>query len=322
MATGPKVPSQLFVTTGTSSGPAHYTESMKETKERLISIQHFCSDIVEPGYVRVANRIRPKVDATVFSPEVNVLCGLNLRITRLAIACRLVSAKGLEVEALILLRSGAEALVNLAYIFHSGPRREGEKSTRDLCLQFIAYAEVAYKKLIESKPERVREVFKRRKNMSDQEYDALHETHLELARRATDDHGCRSERWHPMNLKDMAQKVLDDPPPFIDQEFCQPILSSFVSANGAVHVDALSMRTHYADHGEGLLELVFDKEVIWGDVLSTLAFSSWKAVADFLNEREWLNQMLDEELSRVLKERFDSAVPVKRTVLLPPWLEE
>lgn len=299
---------------------------MSET--RLVPIGHAYSSIIEPGWAEMVRKFRPMVKATAMATEVNVLLGLALRITRLAIASDLLARKGLDEEGHIPQRSATEAFVNLGYIFYCGPRRkpktgsQPEKNTRDLCLQFCAYADVAYLKLVNRDSDRARATFKRRKGLTDTEYDALHAEHVRLADEAINIHGCTPERWHTMNIQDMAQKLLKDPPPFMDLDFCKLLLSNFVSSNSAVHADALSIRTQYKDHGTDLLELVFKPEIVRGDAVASLAISSWKAIGWYLNESKWVDDMVNNQLRKVLRERFDAATPKSTTILLPDWLSE
>jgi hypothetical protein len=299
---------------------------MSET--RRVPIRHAYSSIIEPGWAEMVRKFRPMVRATSQCIEVNVICGLALRITRLAIASDLLGRKGLDEEGHIPQRSASEAYVNLGYIFHSGPRRkpktgsQPEKDTRGLCLQFCAYADIAYLKLVSKDPDRVRETFKKRQGLSDSEYDALHAEHLRLADEAINIHGCTKERWHTMNIQDMAQKLLDDPPPFMDHEFCKLLLSNFVSSNSAVHADALSIRTQYKDHGSDLLELVLKPDVVRGDAVASLAVSSWKAIGWYLNESTWVDKMVNDQLRNVLRERFDAAADNPTSIVIPNWLSE
>lgn len=285
---------------------------MSETRE--ISTHRALSAIIEPGWKEMERKFRPMAQATAMAVEINVLFGLALRITRLAIACDLLAEKGLDEEGHILQRSATEAYINLGYIFYAGPRLTGkkpnsrpEKDTRGLCLQFCAYADIAYLKLVEAEPDRARSTFKRRMGLTDTEYDALHKEHVRLAEEAARIHGCLDKRWHPMALPDMAKKLLNDPPPFADQTFTQLLPSNFVSPNSATHADALSIRSQYRDHGTDLVELVFKPDVNRGDEVASLAISGWRAIGWYLNEMEWVADMVKRQLHRELEQRFDAA---------------
>ncbi len=296
-----------------------------ETEERIISIRHAFSQIVEPGYQRMVTKFRPLVKDLSLSTEVNVLCALALRITRLAISGRLLAEKGLDEEGQLPQRSATEAYVNLCYIFHTGPRlikaAGPEKDTRGLCLQFCAYADLAYWKSIKNDLDRVRDVFRRRKGLSDPELDAMNLEQERLATEAVTIHGCTQSRWHATNLVDMARQVIKDPPPFADPEFDEMLLKSFVTSNSAVHADSLSIRSQYRDHGSDLMALIFKEETIRGDAVARLGINSWKAIGWYLNELDWVEKMITEQLGKVLKQRFDeAATPIPRTILVPDWL--
>lgn len=120
----------------------------------------------------------------------------------------------------------------------------------------------------------------------------------------------------------MAQKVLDDPPPFMDPVFGKLFLSNFVSPNSAVHSDALSIRSQYKDHGTDLMKLVFKQDVIRGDAVASIAVSSWKAIGWYLKESKWVDGMVSEQLGKVLRERFDSAPAKPKLIILPDWLND
>lgn len=299
---------------------------MSETRQ--VPIRHAFSSIIEPGWAEMVHKFRPIVSATAMAVEINVLCGLALRITRLAIASDLLARKGLDEEGHILQRSATEAYVNLGYIFHCGPRRrpkkgsQREKDTHGLCLQFCAYANIAYLKLISKDPDRVRETFKRRRGLSDSEYDALHAEHLRLAEEAQRTYGCVKDRWHSMNIQDMAQKLLDDPPPFMNLDLGKMLLSSFVSSNSAVHADALSIRSQYMDHGTDLMELVLKPDVVGGDVVASLAVDGWRAIGWYLKEEDWVNEMVNAQLSHMLKERYAAAGQPPMHVDIPTFRSE
>lgn len=296
---------------------------------RNVPIRHTYSSIIEPGWGEMVRHFRPVVRETAMATEVNVLFGLSLRITRLAIAAKLLAEKGLDEECHMPQRSAVEAFVNLCYTFYTGPNRRDksgraiEKDTRGLCLQFCAYADVAYLKLVRHNPDRVKATFQKRQGLSDIEYDALHAEHERLANEAVNVHGCRSERWHAMNIQDMAAMVLKDSPPFLDEELCAMLLTNFVSSNSAVHSDSLSIRSQYKDHGTDLLELVFKPDTVRGDVIASLAVSSWKSIGWYLNESEWVNRTINDLLRKELRMRFDAAKPAApRTILLPEWLQD
>ncbi len=294
---------------------------------RNISIQHSMSAIVEPGWTEMVRKFRPVVQATAMATEINVLFALALRLTRLAIASDLLARKGLDEEGHIPQRSAVEVYVNLCYIFYSGPRRQDsrgrpkEKTTRDLCLQFCAYADIAYYKLVKADTDRVRSIFKKRQGVTDLEFDAMLLEWARLDNVARTIHGCPDSRWHTMNIQDMSKKVLAAPPPFMDHQFCEMLLSNFVNPNSAVHADSLSLRSQYKDHGTDLLELVYKPDAVRGDAVASLAISSWKAAGWYLSEAAWVEQMIGNKLREVLRERWDQAPEqTTRTILLPDWL--
>ena len=114
----------------------------------------------------------------------------------------------------------------------------------------------------------------------------------------------------------MAARVLNDLPCFADEAFCGMLLNSFVSPNSAIHGDALSMRSQYADLRNGPLELTLRPRSPRADAVAYLAIGSWKALGEFFNESDWVKQLIGERLRQVLRPRFDAAQRKKNKIVL------
>lgn len=286
-------------------------DSLTMSERIHINLQHAISSVIEPGWSRMEQKFRPLVQTSPNHIEIQVLCALALRITRLAIAGDLLARKGLDEEGHALQRPALEAIINLSYIFYSGPRvtaksGKSEKDTLGLCEQFCAYANVAYVRVIRRDPNRIREVFQKHRGLSDAECDQLIAENIRLAIEASATHGCAERRWHKSDLRSMVNVVLSDPPPFIDSEILRTIVFDLDSSNSSVHADALSMRTQYSDHGTDLLKLVYKEQAMRGDIVAALALSSWRAIGWYFGELDWVVKMINRELGNEFRKRLNA----------------
>lgn len=285
--------------------------------------QHAICSIMEPGWSRMEQKFRPLVRPSSELVEVQVLCGIALRLTRMAIAGDLLARKGLDEEGHVLQRPAFESIINLSFIFYSGPRaaakpgKPPQKSTIELCKQFCAYADVAYWRLAKRNPARIRETFKNRRGLSDSDCDELLAENLRLSQEASIIHECGKSRWHKMDLRSMVEVVLNDPPPFVDSKLLKSTFDDLDSSNSAVHADALSLRTQYNDHGTDLLKLVYKNDAIRGEIVAALTLSAWRAIGWYFNDLEWVNMMINEELYREFRLRHDAeAKKLTRFILI------
>ena len=107
-----------------------------------------------------------------------------------------------------------------------------------------------------------------------------------------------------MNLQDMAKKVRDNAPSFVDENIVEIAFSSFVSVNSATHGDALSLRSQYKELGNDPLELIFKEECIFSDVVAMEALWAWKIIGIYYNKLDFIEKCFDQNLREVLKKRL------------------
>jgi len=182
-----------------------------------------------------------------------------------------------------------------------GPNTGG-KTKSDLARQFFAYGDVAYEKMLNLRTDKARDTFKRRQGMSDTEFDAFLGEKRQLAQDAKNLHGCKPDRWHPMNLTDMALKVRDNAPPFVDDPIKDWVFSSFVSANSATHSSALSLGSQYKALGNAPLELKYETNMANAVMVAKEAVWGWKTLADYYGQLKVVNECLDRHFQAKLKE--------------------
>ena len=236
------------------------------------------------------------------------MTSIILRLVRLAQASMVLCQAGLKEESQLPLRSASESIINLLYIMYVGPATEG-KSSSDLARRFLAYGDVAYYKMLKRKTDRAREVFKKRQGMTDAQVDDLLREKQRLSDEAIKVHDCGSSRWHKMNLLDMAIKVRDNAPAFVDRSITEIAFSSFESANSATHADALSLRSQYNDLGNAPLELAFNVDDTFASVVGNQAIWAWKTIADYYNQADVVDKWLNQHVHAIVKQRFAVSPP-------------
>ena len=271
---------------------------------RMVNFSFFYPETLLACHEDLRKHFEPMITATQELPEVHVLTSLTLRLVRLAKASMVMCQEGLKEESQPQLRSASEAIVNLLYIMYVGPAT-GDKSSSDLARQFLAYGDVAYYKLVRRKTDRAREVFKKRQGMTDAQFDDFMRDKQRLSDEATKIYNCGSSRWHKMNLLDMAIKVRDNAPGFVDKNIADIAFSSFESANSATHADALSLRSQYNDLGNAPLELVFDADDTFAGVVSNQAIWAWKTIADYYNQADVVDKWINQYGQAIVKQRYE-----------------
>ncbi len=281
-----------------------------EDKAYDVEVSFLYPDLVQGMHEDVRRHFEPMVRATDALPEVHLLASLCLRQVRLCRATRAVAMEGLMEESQMPLRSATESLVNLLYIMEVGPAL-GDKDTRSLATQFMSYGHVAYYKLLSRRPNQARSTFRRRKAMSDEEYDRFLDEKKRLRDEAIAVHGCTSRRWHQSPLDQMAERVRDNAPDYVDQGFADMLLSSFVSTNSATHSDALSLRSSYAGLGNEPLELTFVADGSYPTAAAMMALWSWRAMARYFGQEKWLEDAVNETMRGRLLAKLEAAEEVE-----------
>jgi len=208
----------------------------------------------------------PHIRATQELPEVRVFASVCLRLVRLAKARVVLAKEGLNEESQLPLRSATEAIANLLYIMYAGPAT-GDKSQRDLALQFLAYGDVEYFKMLKRRPIHAKNAFSIRLGLSDSQFDTFMQEKKQLSDDAVTIHGCTKRNWHNLDLASLAIKVKDNIPCFVHKDIADFAFSSFVSSNNAVHASALSLRKQYAACENAPLELVYDEDNTVADII-------------------------------------------------------
>jgi len=276
--------------------------------ERLVEIDYVFADVVPLCHEELRKHFEPLILATQALPEVHVLASLTLRIVRLARATSLLCKDGLTEESRMPMRSATESIINLLYIMYVGPKAEGI-SYSDLARRFNAYGDIEYWKMLDARPKRARDAFKKHKGMSDAEFDTFLAEKKRLSEEAKSLFRCTPKRWHSLNLVSMARKVRDDAPDFVNHDMADTAFSTFVSANSATHGGALSLRSEYKAHGNAPLELVFDDNHIYADVVANEAIWAWKTVAQYYGKAEVVKKCLNKHMKAAMKQRYENAPP-------------
>jgi|GEM_PF-4453718 len=289
-----------------------------EDEKHKVPIDFIVPDVVESCYMEVRKKFELLIAGTDSLTDVQVLAGLSLRIVRLSIATRSLIKAGLFEESQLPFRSAAECTVNLLYILKVGPAL-GDKTSNALAKQFSAYGDVAYEKMLKARPATARRAFKRAQGMTDAEYDIFYADKLRLSTDAKTVHGCRSSRWHTLSLTAMAEKVRDNRPPFVDGQFADLMFSSFQGQNSAVHADALSLRSQYKALGNAPLEIKLVSDSMYADATAMMTLWSWKMIADYYGQLDWLQDMLEKAMRHELGKRLDAEIERSKRVILLPW---
>jgi hypothetical protein len=273
--------------------------------EEMIDTGFWFSDVLEACHNELRTIFEPKIFVTQAEPEVAAFTAITLRLVRLAKATALLSKEGIVEESQLPYRSATESVVNLLYIMYAGPAT-GTKSRNALAQQFIAYADVAYLKMLQARPSQARAAFNKRQGMSDTQFDTFMAEKMNLAQHAAEVHGCTKTRWHGTSLAAMAKIVRDNLPPFVNPDIAGQLLSTFVSANSATHSDALSLRSQYIELGNRPLELVYRADPVYADVVANEALWAWKTLADYYGQLD----TVEECFRRHLEQEFNRRVAV------------
>lgn len=263
------------------------------------TISYLYPNVLEACHDELRRKFEPMIRATDSLIEVQILSGITLRLIKLSKASTLLCQAGLSEASQIQFRAATESIVNLLYIMYVGPSRESKTQGR-LAKQFSAYGDVAYYKLLNTRDDKGREVFKRRSSVSDLQFEAFLSEKEKLSEEAKQ-LGCTSRRWHPMNLDNMAKLVRDSGISFVDDDLAEKIFSNFVSSNSATHCDALSLRTQYKFLGNSPLEFTTHEESIYADMVGLEAIWAWKSIADYYNQMDFLKKIIDSSMRDFLK---------------------
>jgi hypothetical protein len=270
---------------------------------RMVDISFIHSETLLSCHEELRTHYEPMILAHPNEPEAQTMAHITLRTVRLALSSLVLCQNGLIEECQLPLRSATESLINLLYIMYVGPAM-GDKPRRDLALQFVAYGDVAYFKMLNKRPAEARSAFLKT-GMTDAQFDAFLEEHRRLADNALSTHGCTKMRWHSLDLQSMADKVRDNAPDFVDKGITSVAFSKFQSANSATHADALSLRSQYATLGNDLLELKLQQDNTFCEIASAEAVWAWKVVGDYFGELEFVDQCISRHMRDIMKARYD-----------------
>jgi hypothetical protein len=186
----------------------------------------------------------------------------------------------------------------------------------------LAYGDIAYQKLLKDRGELTRSALRKGFHLSEEQIE-VRMTSAKQLKAVAEGKGCQSTRWHSRTFKSLVEAVRANLPPFAPRELAEVLFSTFVPTNGAIHGDALSLRTQYKELKYKPLEIKRAPYSNYLDVMGSTTLWAWQVVADYYVQTNWLNDFIETNLRGEIDKHIQAAkAENSRQILLPPWIAD